>query len=43
MTEGDVRPTEVFAPLYPVRGATFRILDDRLIVKDGKRLYEISF
>jgi len=42
VTEGDVRPTEVFAPLYPVRGATFRIISGHLIVKDGKKLYEIQ-
>lgn len=42
ITEGDIRPSTIAAPLYPVRGSTFRIIDDRLIIKDGNKLYEIS-
>jgi len=42
MTEGDARPTTITALLYPVRGATFRIVDERLIIKDGNKLYEIQ-
>lgn len=42
MTEGDIRPTTITAQLYPVRGATFRIVDERLIIKDGNKLYEVS-
>lgn len=42
VAEGDIRPTAVVAPLYPVRGATFRIIDGHLIIKDGNKLYEID-
>lgn len=40
--EADVRPTQVRLPIYDVRGADFRIIDGRLIVKDGTKLYEIT-
>lgn len=42
LTEADVRPTPLTVPLYPTRGADFRIIDGSLIVKDGKILYEIT-
>src|SRR3989344_3600725 len=41
VTEGDIRPTVIAGSLYPKRGAGFRIVEGRLIVKDGERLYEI--
>ncbi len=39
--EIDIRPEPLTVPLYPVRGADFRIVDGHLIVKDGTALYEI--
>jgi len=42
LAEADVRPEPLVAPLYPVRGADFRIVDGHLIVKDGTSLYEIT-
>lgn len=40
-SEADVRPTPVSFPLYPKRGAEFRIIDGLLILKDGKELYQV--
>lgn len=42
IAEADVRPTSVVVPIYPQQGALFRIIDGVLIVKDGKKLYEIE-
>ncbi|MDP3965248.1 MAG: hypothetical protein Q8Q13_00415 [bacterium] len=42
IAEADVRPTPSAAPVYARRGATFRVIDGNLIVKDGKNLYEIE-
>jgi hypothetical protein len=40
--EPDVRPTSVMASLYARRGADARLIDGRLIIKDGDDLYEID-
>jgi len=42
LSEIDIRPEPLTVPLYPVRGADFRIVDGHLIVKDGTALYEIT-
>ncbi|MBI5457454.1 hypothetical protein HY971_01885 [Candidatus Kaiserbacteria bacterium] len=42
LAEIDVRPEPLTVPLYPVRGADFRIVAGHLIVKDGTALYEIT-
>ena len=42
LKEIDVRPEPLSVQLYPVRGAEFRVVDGRLIVKDGTALYEIT-
>jgi len=39
--EADTRPTTLVIPLYAKAGSSFRVIDGRLIVKDGKKLYEI--
>lgn len=40
--EIDRRPTTLTVPVYPRRGAEFRIVDGKIIIKDGTDLYEIS-
>lgn len=40
--EVDIRPTALSIPLYPQRGADARLIDGRLIVKDGVNFYEIE-
>ncbi len=40
--EIDIRPEPLSVQLYPVRGADFRVVDGRLIVKDANVLYEIT-
>ena len=40
--EIDLRPEPLTVPLYPVRGAEFRIVGGHLIIKDGTALYEIT-
>ena len=40
--EADVRPTPVALALYPKYGADFRIIDGRLIIKDGIALFEVE-
>jgi hypothetical protein len=42
LAEADIRPTAVSVPLYPQRGAEFRVIDGELIVKDDDDLYQIS-
>ena len=42
LAEADVRPTPLTVPVYPRAGAEYRIVDGRLIVRDGGALYEIS-
>ena len=42
-SEADVRPAPVSVPLYPRARADARVVDGKLIVKDGKEMYEISF
>lgn len=42
LSEIDTRPEPLTVPLYPMRGAEFRIVDGHLIVKDGTALYEIT-
>lgn len=42
LAEIDVRPTPLVVPVYPRAGVDYRILNGRLIVKDGTALYEIS-
>lgn len=42
IAEADVRPTSIVVPIYPQQGALFRIVGGVLIVKDGKKLYEIE-
>ena len=41
VAEADVRPTPLTVVLYSKPGSDFRIIDNRLVVKDGDRLYEI--
>lgn len=41
-TEADVRPTPRTIPIYPKANVDFRIVNGRLIVKDGAALYEIN-
>ena len=42
ISEADVRPTAVSAPLYSRRGADIRVVGGQLIVKDGSDLYQID-
>ena len=42
LAEVDIRPTPLVIPVYPRAGVDYRILNGRLIVKDGTSLYEIS-
>lgn len=42
LQEIDIRPEPLSVQLYPVRGAEFRVVNGRLIVKDGTALYEIT-
>lgn len=42
LSEVDVRPTAVSAPLYSRRGSDVRLIGGRLIVKDGIEFYEIE-
>ncbi len=42
LSEADVRPTPVSAPLYSRRNADARIIDGTLIIKDGAQFYEIE-
>ncbi|OGG59002.1 hypothetical protein A3C86_01295 [Candidatus Kaiserbacteria bacterium RIFCSPHIGHO2_02_FULL_49_16] len=42
LAEADIRPTPSVSPVYPRRGAIFRIIDGKLIVKNGNKLYEIE-
>ena len=41
LSEADLRPTALVVPLYSKPGSDFRVIDERLIIKDGERLYEI--
>lgn len=40
--EADVRPGVIRIPLYEKKGADFRVVNGRLIVKDGSKFYEIQ-
>lgn len=42
VTEVDVRSPQLLVPIYQVRGADFRFVDDALIIKDGKRFYRLE-
>ena len=42
LAEADIRPTAVSVAVYSARGSDFRIIDGKLIVKDGKDLYQIE-
>ena len=42
LKEADIRPTPVVVPVYQKAGSLFRVIDGKLIVKDGNKLYEIE-
>lgn len=42
LAENDVRPVPLAVPIYTRPGAKFRVINNELIVKDGKILYDIS-
>lgn len=42
LAEVDVRPTPLVVPVYPRAGVDYRIINGRLIVKDGVSLYEVT-
>lgn len=42
LAEIDIRPTPLVVPVYPRAGVDYRIINGRLIVKDGNSLYEIT-
>lgn len=41
-SEVDIRPTHNRVPIYPKSGANFRIVNGSVVIKDGKKFYELA-